>query len=127
MQEKPKQGSKKWWIGLIVAIVSAAIGYLANGCTAAQVQQAQDIKGQAKNLCEERMLQTLAPILLTSQQASVALEAARYACAAAESECVDEALKVRQQQLELQAKDAGTPPVEPPTAAPEAAPPGAQP
>ena len=118
-QPKPKQGSKNWWMGLIVAIVSAALGYFANGCTAAQVQQAQDVKGKAKNLCEERFLQQLAPILLTEQQASVAIEAARYACAAAESQCIDEALKFRQEQLELQAKDAG-PPAQPVAPVPEA-------
>ena len=116
-QPKPKQGSKNWWIGLIVAIVSASLGYLANGCTAAQVQQAQDVKGKAKNLCEERFLQQLAPILLSEQQADVALNAARYACAAAESQCVDEVLKFRQEQLELQAKAAGA---QEPVPAPEA-------
>jgi len=89
------------------------------GCTPQQLSRVQDVKAQAKNLCEARLLERLAPVLLTEQQAEVALEAARYACLAAESECVDEVLKFRKSQLELQAPDAGPPPV-PPAPVPEA-------
>ncbi len=119
-QEKPKQGSKNWWVGLIIAVVSALMGYLANGCTPQQMQRVQDVKVQAKNLCEARLLERLAPVLLTEQQASVAIEAARYACAAAESQCIDEVVRFRQEQLELQ--KAKQPPA-PATPAPEAKPP----
>jgi hypothetical protein len=86
---------------VVTAILFVGFVGAAHACTAQQLQQVQDVKSQAKGLCEQRLIERLAPVLLTQEQANVALEAARYACAAAESECIDEAVQFRKEQLEL--------------------------
>lgn len=101
------------------------LAFLAIACTTAQVQKAQDVKAQANTVCESRFLERLAPVLLTEQQAQLTLDAAKYACAAAKSECVDEVLEARKTQLVTppEFQDAGaTPPAPVTEPAPNAAP-----
>lgn len=122
---KPAFLSKKWLLGLLAAVLAAAIGYATQSCTPQQVQQAQDVKAQANTVCESRFLERLAPVLLTEQQAQLTLDAAKYACAAAKSECVDEVLEARKAQLVTppEFQDAGAPQAAPVTApVPDAAP-----
>lgn len=82
------------------------------GCTPGQVQQAQSVVQKASNACESRILNFVAPMLLTSKQSDDALAMARYACAAVP--CVQTGLEFRQEQLELQKQDAGAPQQAPP-------------
>ena len=43
--------STKWWLGLLVAIGSAILGYLAGGCTRAELSRVQTAAALRASLC----------------------------------------------------------------------------
>lgn len=43
--------SARWWVGLVVAVGAAVMGYLAGGCTRAELSRAQDALALRGALC----------------------------------------------------------------------------